>query len=97
MGCTATASPIADDEKGGRAFAGPPWYGMRNALVSSRGLRLHRGGDGSVYRWPATSGFLRGGRGGVAVIMTACFVVVVGGFTTGEESEAREGEAEVEE
>jgi hypothetical protein len=29
--------------------------------------------------------------------MTACFVVVVGGFTTGEESEAREDEAEVEE
>lgn len=101
MGCTATASSnastILDDEKGCRAFAGPPWYGMRNALVSSRGLRFHRGGDGSIHHGSATSGFLRGGRGGAAVIVAAVVVFVVSGFTTGEQGVARDGEGEMDE
>lgn len=101
MGCTATASSnastILDDEKGGRAFAGPPWFGRRSALVGSRGLRFHGGGDGSIHQWYTTGGFLRGGRGGAAVIVTAVIVLVVGGFTTGEQGEARDGEGEMDE
>ena len=76
MGFTATASSnapsIADDEKGVRAFAGPPCFGRMNALVSSRGLRLHGGGDGGAHRRSAAGGgFLRGGRGGGAVNVAA--------------------------
>ena len=102
MECTATASSnastIAEDEKGGRAFAGPPWFVMRSVLVGSRGLRFHGGGDGSIHQWPTTSGsLLRGGRGGGAVIVTAAVVFVVGGFTTGEQGEARDGEAKMDE